>query len=93
MERKKRKIVRFNSEELPLERRVYESLKNSEFNEDDWNSHGRHYKIRGLYNLSRTNGLILLFGNGIREDLEIYRIQREKRLVQKSDAGIVSKLI
>ena len=78
MERKKRKIIRLNSKGLSLERRAYEALKKSKFNEDEWNLQGRHYNIKQLYNLSRTLELELSFGEEIGDDLETYKCKLKK---------------
>jgi len=79
------KIIRRNPEkitleklmEIPLEKREYEGCRKSKFNSKEWNSSGKHYTLKGLYNLSETSEIHLVFDDGIEDDLNRYKKSKE----------------
>jgi len=81
---KELKITRRNPEklaleklmEIPLEKREYEACRKSKFNSEEWNPRGKHYSIKGLYNLQKTPGITLLFEDKVRMDLERYCVEK-----------------
>ena len=69
------RIIRADFGKVNLEMRRYEALRKSKFG-SGWNTYGRKYGIRGLYNLVRTSGVQVEFSNHIGADLRIYEESR-----------------
>jgi len=99
--RKELRIIRRNPNklpleelrEIPLEKREYEACRRSKFNGQEWNSCGRHYNIRGLFNLVKTPGVNPFYKSQAEEELIKRDLKDYESIIMNKEGVSAAKVI